>query len=835
MSTNAHDRNQQSLIRIMEHSAEGFFMLNEDDIFTYINPQAGFLLFRDHRELIGKSFWGEFPMAKSPYFFEKYMETKQRQRVIVFESYYAHSDVRYEIKLIPNGSGVSVLLRDVTSLTHLSSTGQRYRSLFERHPDAVYTVLPDGTIANANLAAVELLGYEAQEILHAPLTLFIEPKDVPIAERCYDDVMKGRTGHCVIQTIRKDGEKLITQVTMLPMAEGGEQIGVFVIAQDVTAFYTMHNQLKESEHRYKMLSENARDIITYLSPEGDFQYVSPAIERLLGYRPEEVLGTSAWSYLHPECREMLGGNISISALSGVATCRIRHRIGHFIWFELSYRSVIDEMDGQERLVGVWRDITERKKAEQHLLQAQRIRRFGSWEYNIAYSKTRWSDETYRIFGFQPGTPVTLQLIAAHLHPDDMERTITAFKSISMAEEVDIHYRIVRPDGQIRHIHTYGERMSLHGEPYAIFGVHCDLTEYMKAEAALNRSRDSLRMAQQLAGLGYFEWDIADNRWILSDEIIELWGCNRQPSDQSIEQLLESVHPEDRHRVEHAIMETLKGIKMDIIFRIIRSTDGSMRTMHAISQTVCGDQGQPIRVFGTVHNITERKQSEERLRQSEKLSAAGQLAAGIAHEIRNPLTALKGFTKLLRHAPEHNRDRYYDIMQNEFNRIELILGELLVLSKPQTVTRKPDDIGAIVSEVSELLGSQALLNNVLVQADVPSDLPLVYCERNQIKQVFVNMMKNAIEAMPSGGLLKIGAEAVGGEVRVYFSDQGEGIPAERLSKIKEPFFTTKEQGTGLGLMVSFNIIEEHRGSIRYESEPGRGTTVYISLPAWLEEA
>ncbi len=806
-------------------------MLDEEDKFIYVNPQAGFLLFRDPRELVGKSLWEEFPMAKTPYFTEKHAEAKESQQLVVYESYFAHTDIYYEFKSIPSENGLAVIFRDVTQRAKHADMERRYRSLFERHPDAVYIVTPDGMIANANQAALELLGYKAEEVLLFSPWLFIDPEDTPVVAGCYEDVIQGRAGHCIMRVIRKDGVRLITEVTMLPMTEGGEQVGAYAIVRDITEVYHVHKQLQESEHRYKMLSENAGDIITYLSLDGTFQYVSPAIERLLGYRPDEVLGTVAWSYFHSECREKLGGNAPYSALYGIQTCRIRHRNGRFIWFELSYQSVVDDRDGQERLVGVWRDITERKKAEQHLLQAQRLRRFGSWEYNIAEGNVRWSDHSYRIFGFHPGTPLTMPFFSAHIHPEDVGSVMPVLESLHTVEEIDLRYRVIRPDGSVRHIHSYGERMDLHGEPYAIFGVHCDLTEHLQTEAELHRSRDSLRMAQQLAGLGYFEWDIANDQWIWSDEIYELLRREYHSPKQTIQQLMEIVHPEDRSQVENAIAGALSGNKMDLMFRIVKSEDGSIRTMHAISQTVCNSQGLPIRVFGTVHNITEQKQSEERLRQSEKLSAAGQLAAGIAHEIRNPLTALKGFAKLLRHAPEHNRERYFEIMQTEFNRIELILGELLVLAKPQALMLKPNDIGSILAEVAELFGSQALLHNVQVKAHLPSGLPLVFCERNQIKQVFVNMMKNAIEAMPSGGLLELNAAAADGGLQISFADQGGGIPSDRLAKIKEPFFTTKEHGTGLGLMVSFNIIEEHKGSIRYESVLGQGTTVYITLPVW----
>ncbi|GMX62278.1 hypothetical protein Elgi_20820 [Paenibacillus elgii] len=229
------------------------------------------------------------------------------------------------------------------------------------------------------------------------------------------------------------------------------------------------------------------------------------------------------------------------------------------------------------------------------------------------------------------------------------------------------------------------------------------------------------------------------------------------------------------------------------------------------------------------DITERKQTEELLRKSEMLSAVGQLAAGIAHEIRNPLTALKGFTKLMGSGGQHGN--YLSIMADELERIEEIVGELLVLAKPQAIDFLPKSVASILHDVIMLLETQAIISKVTIETDIEDELPLASCVENQLKQVFINVLKNGVEAMSGGGTFLVKAEkSERGSIRISFIDQGCGIPESKLAKLGQPFYTTKNKGTGLGLMVSYKIIENHRGSMTITSKEGVGTTVVIELPA-----
>ncbi|WP_051541282.1 ATP-binding protein [Caldalkalibacillus mannanilyticus] len=233
---------------------------------------------------------------------------------------------------------------------------------------------------------------------------------------------------------------------------------------------------------------------------------------------------------------------------------------------------------------------------------------------------------------------------------------------------------------------------------------------------------------------------------------------------------------------------------------------------------------------TFKDITERKKTEDLLRKADKLTVLGELAAGVAHEIRNPLTSLKGFLQLLQSTPQQECNEYFQIMLSELDRINAIASEFLFLSKPQVIHYEKKDLFDILHNVLTLLQSQAIVQNVDIMIESQSDSILIYCVENQLKQAFINILKNAIEAMPQGGRVKIKvAQQALHHVSIRFIDQGFGIPEERMAQLGEPFYTTKEKGSGLGLMVSFKIIKDHQGEISFKSRKNRGTKVEVTLP------
>ncbi|MCI3920997.1 ATP-binding protein [Paenibacillus sp. TRM 82003] len=216
-------------------------------------------------------------------------------------------------------------------------------------------------------------------------------------------------------------------------------------------------------------------------------------------------------------------------------------------------------------------------------------------------------------------------------------------------------------------------------------------------------------------------------------------------------------------------------------------------------------------------------------QTDKLSLAGVLAAGIAHEIRNPLTSLRGFVQLQR----DQQPQYTRIMLEEIDRINDIVSELLVLAKPKETLYEPKRVDRLLEDTMTLLQAQALLLGIELTASREADASRtkVLCDENKLKQVFINLVKNGMEAMSDGGTIHIGLFLEREWIVVTVTDEGCGMPAELLESLGTPFLSTKEGGSGLGLMVCGSIVEEHRGTIRYRSEQGKGTSVEVRLPAY----
>lgn len=242
--------------------------------------------------------------------------------------------------------------------------------------------------------------------------------------------------------------------------------------------------------------------------------------------------------------------------------------------------------------------------------------------------------------------------------------------------------------------------------------------------------------------------------------------------------------------------------------------------------------QTMEVIGTAIDITNEKQRERQIHQIEKLSVVGELAAGIAHEIRNPLTSLKGFTKIIKeNVNDQDIMQYLDIMLAEMDRINEIVNEFMFIAKPnENVHFQRTDLNNLLSNCILFMEPQALLKSIKIESSYDSDVTL-HCDQNQIKQVLINFLQNAIEATAdSGHNIKVTLREISEQtIVITIKDRGCGIPEERYKRLFEPFYSTKEKGTGLGLITCKRIIDLHQGNIEVESKPGEGTTINIFLP------
>ncbi len=275
----------------------------------------------------------------------------------------------------------------------------------------------------------------------------------------------------------------------------------------------------------------------------------------------------------------------------------------------------------------------------------------------------------------------------------------------------------------------------------------------------------------------------------------------------------------------SVVDELKSVTYELI---IPHANGGLITLQCTSQPIIIN-GSVTGIIGNGKDITSLRKTEERLRRTEKLSVVGELSASVAHEIRNPLTSLKGFVQLMQ-VEDKKHQFYYQIMLDELNRINHIVGELLLLARPQHLKFTNAEVQKLLNDVIHLLSSEASLYNVQINSRFPEEPIMIECEPNQLKQLFINIIKNAIEASINGGTVMIVLKQENElQISIMINDNGCGISQERLKKIGEPFYSSKEKGTGLGLTVSFRIVQTHKGSIHFDSQKNNGTSVLISLP------
>ncbi|HJV47285.1 MAG TPA: ATP-binding protein, partial [Bacillota bacterium] len=233
-------------------------------------------------------------------------------------------------------------------------------------------------------------------------------------------------------------------------------------------------------------------------------------------------------------------------------------------------------------------------------------------------------------------------------------------------------------------------------------------------------------------------------------------------------------------------------------------EGTLRYFILDVVPIFNDRKSMLCIVGSLRDISDMKNTEDQLRNAEKLSVVGQMAAGVAHEIRNPLTTVKGLLQLFK---DQFKPDHYNLIMSEIDRMNLIVSELLVLGKPNPIQYVEVDCLSILNEIVQLFETQARMNGISITRDV-RDYGYIYCDPNQIKQVFVNILKNAMEAMPYGGDIQVVLDTNGTEQLIRFKDNGEGMSEDMLNKIGQPFCTTRKNGNGLGIMVTKKIIESH---------------------------
>jgi PAS domain S-box-containing protein len=430
-----------------------------------------------------------------------------------------------------------------------------------------------------------------------------------------------------------------------------------------------------------------------------------------------------------------------------------------------------------------------------------------------------------------------------IHPDDRQRVADDYAAKGHGRAFDHEYRIVRPDGSVRWLQDRGYPVvNADGSiPYYV-GVAQDITARKTAQLELDALAERLRLLSRATQDGLWDWDMVTQGAWWSDSIYDAFGYDHSVVP-GFDAWADRIHPADRARVLKGFDDAIAtgGIGWTAEYRLLRA-DGTVRDVYDRAYVVRDTAGKPVRMIGTMMDITERRSLEAQLRQAQKMEAVGQLAGGIAHDFNNILQAILLETDLLRALPglQPEAVRRLGHLRGDADRAAALTRQLLVFSRREQVQRRPVELNDAIVELARMLRR-------IVREDIALQLDLgphawVHADAGLIEQVLVNLAVNARDAMPRGGTLAIatarvehdgaGGRAPGAYVRIIVRDTGGGIAPDVLPHIFEPFFTTKPAGvgTGLGLATAFGIVEQHGGWIEVDSAPSRGAAFAIFLPA-----
>lgn len=454
---------------------------------------------------------------------------------------------------------------------------------------------------------------------------------------------------------------------------------------------------------------------------------------------------------------------------------------------------------------------------------------------IDMSDMHFNRAFYDFIGY---TDEELAVIPVHevSHPDDIEKDFQLFTEVleGKRNEYQMEKRYIHKSGAIKtgflNVSKINDQAS--GQEYILAQV-LDITEKKQIELELRSREHKYRLLAENSSDMIMLHNADFSYSYVSPSVIHVLGFH--PEEMIGKNPSEFIHPEDRNELRKLRVLVRLSDKPLLISYRCRKKDGSYVWLESAIKALSIENNGKINEIVTVsRDIQQRMETNEQLRKSEKLAVVGQTAAAVAHEIRNPLTAIKGFMQLFS-AEEKVNPAFLKIILDELNRVETIISEFLTMAKPHAEKTILVQIDVLVEQVIQLLQSQALMKNKEINFQcLNENIPPIEGDPNSLKQVFMNVIQNSLDALSEKGKIDIRVSDNETGVYVDIRDNGCGIPKERLLKLGEPFYSTKEKGTGLGLMTSYRIIEHHNGKITIDSIEGEGTSVTIWLPSPINE-
>jgi PAS domain S-box-containing protein len=697
----------------------------------------------------------------------------------------------------------------------------------------------------------------------------IHPDDWGGVFRALEEALSGGARYKVeYRVFRPTGElRIIDSQGDVKRDTSGRPTLMFGTVQDITDRKRAQEALQQNQFYLAEGQRLAHMGSWAFNPSGFFEYWSQELFKIYGLDPqkgaptlEEYLAT-----VHPQDRDFMADTIKRmhAERSG---CDVKKRIVRPDGGQRYIRCVgIPVIEGEvfKGFLGTAIDITEQELLTQelerqrmYLTEAEKLTHTGSWAYQPDREEVLYcSDEFCRIYGLNPqeGVP-TREQIRNRIHPEDRDRREKRRKQFRERREFVDDYRVVLPDGAVKDLHFIGHPiLDENGKLVEYVGTAMDITDRKRAQQALQRSEAYLAEAERLSHIGSWAWRLADRKPVhLSAEWYRIYGFDPAEGAPTWEEYVERVHPEDRLKwkdmAERAIVEKAE---YELEFRIL-VPNGKVKWIHTVGHPVLSDTGDLEQLVACSTDITERKRAEqerERLRQLEadlahinRVSTLGEMAASLAHEIKQPIaaaiTSANSCIEWLAHEPPNlDRARTAATRIDKYgNRAAEIIDRIRSFYKKSPPQRELVDVNGIIQEMLTLLKGEATRSSIAMRTDLSAELPKIMVDRVQMQQVFMNLMLNAIEAMKdSGGELTVKSELQDGQLQFSVSDMGVGLPMEKMDQIFSAFFTTKPQGSGMGLAISRSIVESHGGQLWASANSGGGATFHCTLPIQVTES
>ena len=590
------------------------------------------------------------------------------------------------------------------------------------------------------------------------------------------------------------------------------------------------------------LDESA--IVAITDPKGNIIYVNDKFEKISKYKQEEIIGQNHRilnSGYHPPAFFQNMWKTIYSGQVWQGEIRNKAKDGSFYWVDTTIVPFLNEAGKPTQFIAIRSDITKRKKAEEDLLASikenQDIKFALDQSSIVAITDQRGIitsvNEKFCEISMYSRDELIGQdhrIVNSGVHSKEFFRDLWRTIGEGKVWKGEICNRT--KDGGLYWVHTtIVPFLNSNGKPYQYVAIRTDITQRKRAEEELKQTlkeNADIRFALDQSTIVAF----TDSKGVITsvnEKFCEISKYSREEIIGKTHRVLNSgYHPKEFFRQLWSTIEGGNVWKGEIQNK---AKDGTLYWVDTTIVPFLDEHGVPYQYLAIRNDITERKKTEEILHRQDKLAAVGQLAAGVAHEIRNPLTSMKGYTEFLQlDEKDPERQEFLNIILDEIERVNGIVEDFMVLAKPKAVELEEKNVVPVMKNVFSLLEFEARKKNVHLHFDCDQEIIQIECDENRLKQVFLNFIKNGIEAMPNGGDLTVSIEIREKNVHISIQDTGVGIPAEKLEKLGEPFFTTKKNGNGLGLMVSFKIIESHNGKVYVESEPNKGTTFNILLPA-----